>query len=1276
MGGTALCRGGLRAWVRCVGLVHSARGRVPGHRRARKPATGAALALAFSIVVLSVGVTPAFAEPADTDTLLMPSPSSSVVTGQPVTICATVTVRSNLLRAKTTTDAATGTVTFTGPNGLNQTEPVSNACVTITTPATGTVTGTYSGDVGNSGSFGTLFINVDMADTTTTVSATPDPSVTGQSVDVCAIVAAQSPGSGTPTGSVEFTDTVGGPMGTQAIAGGEACVTTTSLSNGIVTGHYNGDSGFLISTGTTMVSVGPAPTSTTTTVTASPTTAVVGQSVSVCAAVTAATGIPRGARNATANPTGSVVFAGTAGLTGTVPLNGSSQACTTSTTLVTGTITAAYTGTGGFPNSQGEGSVTVNPAATTTTVTASPPTSVVGQSVSTCAAVTATAMPRGARTVTGIPTGSVTFAGTAGLTGSVSLNGSGQACTTSTTLVTGTITAAYTGVGGFASSDGSASVTVNPMATTTNVTGPASSVVGQSVTVCATVTAGMPRGARTTTGIPTGSVTFAGTAGLTGTVSLDSSGQACATSTTLVTGTASAAYTGAGGYDSSDSTAWLTVHPAATTTTVTATPNPSVIGQSVEVCAVVTVTSPGGGTPTGTMTFNGAGLLQSEALDGSGSACATTTSLTSGTINATYDGTAEYTTSTNSVTVTVTAAPVDTTTVLTVTPNPSHVGDSVELCATVTVDPPNSGIPAGTVTFDQTSGLEEPVVLDGTGVACLTTTELTDGTVHANYAGAAGFTASVGTMTANVNRPAATATSVTATPNPSVIGQSVTVCATVTLDEKGGGGGPTGTVTFTGPGGLNQTVTLNGSSQACFSSTSLVSGIITATFNDNEDYATSDDTVTVTVTAGSAATRTAVTATPNPSVIGQSVTVCAAVTVDNRQPSGPAGTVTFTGAGLNQTVTLAAGQACLTTTTLVTGSVTAVYNGGTGFTGSTGTASVTVNSAPTTTVLTAARTGNSVELCATVTASSTMTSFLARAPNKPTGTVTFAGLSGPDRVATLDSDGRVCVTVTDTDGGTATATYSGGGGLAGSMDTAAVSPVAPTAGPPRNVTTVAGSTSITVSWDPPATGPTVTGYTATASPGPGVCTTTGATSCVLGAIAGTTYTVTVVAQYADGSSPVSDPSSALSPVAVTPPSTPPDTDLTLTTDQGDITVAAPGQDIVFIGTGFLAYSTVVVTIYSDPIVLGTVTTDGDGNFHAPITVPASLASGQHTIVAQGVAPDGSPRAMALKLTVAVGRAILPITGPPITLLLIGIVLAIAGTSLVTGARPRRRRRLL
>jgi hypothetical protein len=136
------------------------------------------------------------------------------------------------------------------------------------------------------------------------------------------------------------------------------------------------------------------------------------------------------------------------------------------------------------------------------------------------------------------------------------------------------------------------------------------------------------------------------------------------------------------------------------------------------------------------------------------------------------------------------------------------------------------------------------------------------------------------------------------------------------------------------------------------------------------------------------------------------------------------------------------------------------------------------------------------------------------------------------------------------------------------------------------------------------------------------------------------------------------------------PSAPPPTNLVLTTTDGKITTAEPGQEITFIGTGFARFSTVTITIYSEPVILGTAVTDGAGAFRKPITVPASLAAGAHSAVAQGVAPDGSPRAMALAITVAES---LPQTGPALgAMLLAGFGAVLGGVVLMMAGRPRRR----
>lgn len=172
------------------------------------------------------------------------------------------------------------------------------------------------------------------------------------------------------------------------------------------------------------------------------------------------------------------------------------------------------------------------------------------------------------------------------------------------------------------------------------------SVVGEQVTYTATI-APVPDGGTVTfyDGGPSGNV-------ICSQVPVSTSGPDTGTATCAVTytGTGShsitAAYGGDISYMSSTSAAVTqTVDRAPTTTTVTPSSNPSILNQPVTFIAVVTVNAPGAGTPTGTVTFkDGTTTLGSSALDGTGTATITTSSLTVGihNITASYSGDANY----------------------------------------------------------------------------------------------------------------------------------------------------------------------------------------------------------------------------------------------------------------------------------------------------------------------------------------------------------------------------------------------------------------------------------------------------------------------------------------------------------------------------------------------------------------------------------------------------------------------------------------------------------
>ena len=132
------------------------------------------------------------------------------------------------------------------------------------------------------------------------------------------------------------------------------------------------------------------------------------------------------------------------------------------------------------------------------------------------------------------------------------------------------------------------------------------------------------------------------------------------------------------------------------------------------------------------------------------------------------------------------------------------------------------------------------------------------------------------------------------------------------------------------------------------------------------------------------------------------------------------------------------------------------------------------------------------------------------------------------------------------------------------------------------------------------------------------------------------------------------------------PAAVPATDLTLTTDKGAISSAAPGEQLTVVGTGFAPRSQATIIIYSDPVVLGTVTTDDDGAFSIPVTVPADLAAGHHSLVASGFDADGNERFLRMDVTVAAGATAGSTTAPGATTA--GAAAAADGTQLAfTGA---------
>lgn len=284
------------------------------------------------------------------------------------------------------------------------------------------------------------------------------------------------------------------------------------------------------------------------------------------------------------------------------------------------------------------------------------------------------------------------------------------------------------------------------------------------------------------------------------------------------------------------------IYKDSTTTTLTSSPSPSTLGESVTLKATV---KPGStSTPTGEVQFfNGSKLLGGAALSGGVATYATTVlPVGSDLVHAVYQGSiSDAVSSSSSVTQVVQKGA--TTTTLATSASPSQYGVDVTFTATVT-GPAGSpaGTPTGTVLF-KADGTSLGSVSLAAGKASVVNMVLTPGThtITATYSGSTEYNASVSSNLSQVISTDATTTTLTSSLNPSTSGQKVTFTAKVAAP---GHPTPTGTVQFKdgttvlGSAGLS-------SGTATFSTTSLATGShsITAVYSGAADFATSTSSV-------------------------------------------------------------------------------------------------------------------------------------------------------------------------------------------------------------------------------------------------------------------------------------------------------------------------------------------------------------------------------------------------------------------------------------------------
>ena len=456
-----------------------------------------------------------------TTTIAVTSGTNPSTYGSSVTFTATV--------SDSTTAVPTGNVTFKdgvttiGTTALNGSAVATLPISTLTAAGSPhSITAVYNSDTNFATSTSPAITQtVNKATPTASVISFNNPSTFGDTVTFRADVLAVGAGV-TPTGNVTFKDGLSN-LGTIALQpDGSAQFNTASLSGGShnITVTYNGDGNYNTANSSPPLvqQVNAADTATAVGSSLNPST--FSQNVTFTATVTSSAGTPGG----------TVTFKDGLSTLGTSPLNVSGQATLLTSALSAGghSITAVYNGNANFATSTSAPlAQTVNQASTTTTVISSSNPSTFGGSVTFTATVN--------DSVPGNASGTVTFKDGGTTIGTGALNGaSPPQATFSTVLLTAgghSITAVYAGNANFTTSTSSIlTQNVNQSGTIVKLNSTnATSRFREAVIFTASVVS-------TTSGTPTGTVTFLDGATTIGSASLDGSGQGQITVTGMTVG--------------------------------------------------------------------------------------------------------------------------------------------------------------------------------------------------------------------------------------------------------------------------------------------------------------------------------------------------------------------------------------------------------------------------------------------------------------------------------------------------------------------------------------------------------------------------------------------------------------------------------------------------------------------------------------------------------------------------------------------------------------------
>ena len=359
----------------------------------------------------------------------------------------------------------------------------------------------------------------------------------------------------------------------------------------------------------------------------------------------------------------------------------------------------------------------------------------------------------------------------------------------------------------------------------------------------------------------------------------------------------------------------VTVVERTSTTAIGASVTSSVFGEPVTLTATVTGST---GTPTGTVTFNvdGSPFGSPVTLSNSGIAVLQVSSLGAGShsIVASYSGDANFAASISPPLV-LNVSQASTTTTLSSSPANIVFGQaSAVVTATVAPVAPGAGTPTGSATFYDGQTPLGTITLSG-GAASYSISSVGAGnhSFNASYSGDGNFSGS------------------TAPTYPLTIGKAT---ATVTLGNLSAtyDGTPKSVTATTTPAGLAISITYNGSPTA---PTNAGSYAVVATINSPNYQGTANGTLTI---AKGNSVTTITSNTPNPSVVGQTVTVNFNVTaaIGSSVPSGSVTVTASTGEACGPVIlTGGAGSCSITFTSSGSRTLTAIYPGDSNFLGST-----------------------------------------------------------------------------------------------------------------------------------------------------------------------------------------------------------------------------------------------------------------------------------------------------------------------------------------------------